>query len=379
MKKALIITTISGFLPQFAMNDVKILQEDGYEVHYASNFKNPIYTFDEEALTSKGIILHHIDIAKSPISVVAHSKAIKQLKKLIDDENISIVHCHNPMGGVDGRMAASLTKTKPVVMYTAHGFHFYKGAPKINWLLYCTMERFMAHRTDVLITINREDYKKSKQFHLKKDGITRQIHGVGIDMKRFKAGESDAREELGIPRDAFHIVTAAELNVNKNQSVVINAISQCEYKDIYYSICGRGPYEAELQKLIDSKGLSDRVKLLGFRTDMDRILKSADCFAFPSIREGLGVAAIEALSTSVPLIVADNRGTREYAVQNENAYVCEPLDVDEYKRAIVELHDDQEKREIMASKCRDSARKFSKDNNNALMTSIYHEAMRKVD
>lgn len=383
-KKALIVTTISGFVPQFAMNDVRILQSEGYEVHYASNFRNPIYSFDKKMLKEQGIILHQVDIFKSPIKLRRHLSAIKQLVNIIDTEKINLVHCHNPMGGVDGRYAAHYSKMKPVTIYTAHGFHFYKGAPTINWLLYYTMERWMAHKTDILVTINKEDYKRSKKFHLKKNGLVRQIHGVGVDMKRFKASNDisktgSIRDSIGVPRDAFHIVTAAEINDNKNQSVVIKAIAQCEYDDIYYSLCGKGPEEKKLRKLIDELGLQDRVRLLGYRTDMDEILRSADCFAFPSIREGLGVAAIEALSSSVPLIVADNRGTREYAVSEENAYICDSSDVDEFKRAIVELHDDAEKRKLMAERCRDSVRKFSKDNNNTLMTSIYHEAMRKVD
>lgn len=383
-KKALIVTTISGFVPQFAMNDVRILQSEGYEVHYASNFRNPIYSFDKKMLKEQGIILHQVDIFKSPIKLCRHLSAIKQLVNIIDTEKINLVHCHNPMGGVDGRYAAHYSKMKPVTIYTAHGFHFYKGAPTINWLLYYTMERWMAHKTDILVTINKEDYKRSKKFHLKKNGLVRQIHGVGVDMKRFKASNDisktgSIRDSIGVPRDAFHIVTAAEINDNKNQSVVIKAIAQCEYDDIYYSLCGKGPEEKKLRRLIDELGLQDRVRLLGYRTDMDEILRSADCFAFPSIREGLGVAAIEALSSSVPLIVADNRGTREYSVGEENAYICDSSDVDEFKRAIVELHDDAEKRKLMAERCRDSVRKFSKDNNNTLMTSIYHEAMRKVD
>lgn len=383
-KKALIVTTISGFVPQFAMNDVRILQSEGYEVHYASNFRNPIYSFDKKMLKEQGIILHQVDIFKSPIKLRRHLSAIKQLVNIIDTEKINLVHCHNPMGGVDGRYAAHYSKMKPVTIYTAHGFHFYKGAPTINWLLYYTMERWMAHKTDILVTINKEDYKRSKKFHLKKNGLVRQIHGVGVDMKRFKASNDisktgSIRDSIGVPRDAFHIVTAAEINDNKNQSVVIKAIAQCEYDDIYYSLCGKGPEEKKLRRLIDELGLQDRVRLLGYRTDMDEILRSADCFAFPSIREGLGVAAIEALSSSVPLIVADNRGTREYSVGEENAYICDSSDVDEFKRAIVELHDDAEKRKLMAERCRDSVRKFSKDNNNTLMTSIYHEAMRKVD
>ena len=134
MKKALVITTISGFLPQFEMNDVHILQEYGYQVHYASNFNNPVYSVDKEKLKNEGIILHHIDIEKSPFALKANYKALKQLRRIIDNENINLIHCHNPMGAVTARLAAKCSHKNPYVMYTAHGFHFYQGAPVKNWL-----------------------------------------------------------------------------------------------------------------------------------------------------------------------------------------------------------------------------------------------------
>ena len=106
MKHALIITTISGFVPQFEMNDVRILQENGYTVHYASDFENPIYNIDQTQLKRDGLILHHIDIRKSPFQITKNTKAFLQLKQIIRTEQISLVHCHNPMGGVVGRLAA---------------------------------------------------------------------------------------------------------------------------------------------------------------------------------------------------------------------------------------------------------------------------------
>lgn len=140
MKKILYVTTISGFLPQFEGNDVRIMQEMGYEVHYASNFHNPVYPFDREKLKEQGIILHQIDVSKSPLKIRVNSRAVRQLRRIIDREQIDMVHCHNPMGGVAGRAAAHLSKAAPYVIYTAHGLHFYKGAPLLNWLLFYPAE-----------------------------------------------------------------------------------------------------------------------------------------------------------------------------------------------------------------------------------------------
>lgn len=378
MKKVLIITAISGFLPQFEKNNVKLLHEAGCEIHYASNFKNPIYAFDEADLMAQGIRLHQIDIAKSPFKFGTNFRAVRQLLRIIRENDIEIIHCHNPMGGVAGRVAAGLCQRKPYVIYTAHGFHFYRGAPKKNWLLFYPAEWLLARMTDILITINREDYKRAKRLPLKAGGDVFQIHSVGVDEERFcpkKEINEAKRRELHVPANAFHIVTAAELNKNKNQKVIIDAISTLPQEDIYYSICGKGPEQTFLRKLIKEKGLEDRIKFLGFRTDMDEILQTADCFAFPSYREGLGVAAVEALLCNVVLVASDNRGTREYAVNGKNAFVCKADNVSEFAQAIGTVHKDKELRAKMSQNCRSSAMKFTVGEVEKTMREVYYKAL----
>ena len=164
MKRALIITTVSGFVPQFEMNNVKILQNLGYEVHYAANYYMPVYTDNNERLEGTGIIQHQIDFVRSPYNIGKNIKALNQLVSLMREIKFHLVHCHTPMGGVLGRIAAHKTNTKPVI-YTAHGFHFYKGAPVWNWLFFYPVERFLAKWTDCLITINKEDYARAKKFN----------------------------------------------------------------------------------------------------------------------------------------------------------------------------------------------------------------------
>ena len=382
MKKILYVTTISGFLPQFELNDVKIIQEMGYEVHYASNFDNPIYKFDKEELTEKGIVLHHIDVMKSPLSINKNIKAVKQLRNIIDTERINLIHCHNPMGAMTARYAAHTSKQKPLVIYTAHGFHFYIGAPKLNWFLYYPAEKTAARWTDAIVTINKEDFERAqKKFRLKRDGFVEQIHGVGIDEHKFSSKPEIAklkRKELNIPADAFHIVTAAELNDNKNQRVIIEALSMIKRDDVYYSICGKGPDKEKLEDLIEKYKLSDRVRLLGYRTDMDEVLQTADVFAFPSKREGLGIAAVEALSCGVPLIASDNRGTREYAVHNMNAIVCKSDSVTDFVKAIDKVSTNTKFLQMLRTNSRRSAMRFSMEETEKIMRSVYERIDRKV-
>lgn len=360
--KVLIITTNSGFVPQFEMNDIKIMEEYGYQIHYASNFCKPVYQFDQKAIEERGIRIHHIDIEKSPVHVGAHFRAWRQLRKIIRSEQIDLIHCHNPIGGVLGRLAAGCGKRAPRVIYTAHGFHFYEGAPLKNWLLYYPAERILARRTDVLITINREDYEHACRFRLRRGGRVERIHGVGVDTERFRPMRTlnlTKRKELGIPEDAFHIVSVAELNDNKNQQIIIRAIGSLSPQNIYYSICGKGGNAEKLKKLAADCGLEGRVRLLGYRTDVEEVLQTADCFAFPSIREGFGIAAVEALACGVPVIAGDNRGTREYMRDGTNGILCPPLDREAFARAIDTLYVDSEYRRKLAASCRESIQPFS--------------------
>ncbi|MBD5449950.1 MAG: glycosyltransferase family 4 protein [Lachnospiraceae bacterium] len=378
MKKVLIITAISGFLPQFEKNNVKLLRKAGCEIHYASNFKNPIYAFNEEDLKAQGIRLHQIDVAKSPFKFGTNLRAVRQLLRIIRENDIEIIHCHNPMGGVAGRVAAGLSKKKPYVIYTAHGFHFYHGAPKKNWLLFYPVEWLLARMTDILVTINREDYERAKRLPLKAGGAVFQIHSVGVDKERFlpkKEINEAKRRELHVPAGAFHIVTAAELNKNKNQKVIIDAISTLPQEDIYYSICGKGQGETFLRKLVKEKGLENRIRFLGFRTDMQEILQTADCFAFPSYREGLGVAAVEALLCNVVLVASDNRGTREYAVKGKNAFVCKADSIPEFAQAIGTLYQDKELRAKMSRNGRTSAMEFTVGEVEKTMKKVYYKAL----
>lgn len=366
MKKALIIATVGGFLSKFEMNNVKLLQELGYEVHYASNLNNRIYEFEEQELERKGVILHHVDICKSPFHIVRLIKAIGHIKKLIAAEGIALIHCHTPVGGVLGRAAARSGDRKPYVIYTAHGFHFYKGAPLQNWLLYYPVEYILSRYTDCLITINREDYARSKKMQCKK---CVQIPGVGLDDTVFRptasAGGKNERE--------FRIVSVGELNENKNHEIVIKTIAALNDPDITYYIYGRGPKKEYLEELIEKAHLTQQVRLCGYHTHIEEKLAEADCFIFPSKREGFGMAALEAMACNVPIIVADNRGTREYAVDGENAIVCHANNEQEFRNAVLRIKNKKALRDKLAQNALITVQNFTLDKNEKVMRLVYEE------
>lgn len=375
MKKVLILTTISGFLTQFEMNDVSILKELGLEICYASNFRNPVYHTDKQALEQKGIRLFQIEIEKSPLHILRNCRALLQIGRLIRTEQIELVHCHNPMGGVLGRLAAIFYHKQNIkIIYTAHGFHFYKGAPLKNWLCYYPVEALLARMTDCLITINTEDEGRAKAFSLRKNGFTVQIPGVGVKTEQFRKAvgrREQIRKELGIKEEEFFILSVGELNQNKNHEVILRAVAALKDPRIKYGICGKGRREKQLRKLAKKLGIEKQVTLFGFRNDIPRVLQSADCFAFPSKREGLGIAAIEAMAGGIPLITSDCRGTREYMEDGVTGYVCKTNQAKAYARAIKQMKEEQTLRFEMGKNCRERAKRFDLSRTDRIMRKVY--------
>ena len=322
MKRALLISTISGFVPQFEMNSVHILQEHGYEVHYATNYNYVFYGKDNSRLDGTGIVRHQIDFARSPFSKHTYI-AYKQLNKLLSNISFDVIHCHTAIGGVLARLLGKKYGV-PKIIYTAHGFHFYKGAPIVNWLFYYPVEKYMARYTDALITINSEDFIRAQKFKLQKGGHVYQISGVGIDTRKFRDISVDyekKRKELGINDNDFVMVSVGELNVNKNHEVVIKGLSKIKHEQIKYFICGEGEYHDDLQALIEKLGLVENVFLLGYRTDIVNIEKIADLFVFPSKREGLPVALMEAMASGLPVLASKIRGNIDLLESQKNGWL----------------------------------------------------------
>lgn len=333
MKKALIVTTVSGFVPQFESNNVRILQELGYEVHYAANYHMVSYGTDNHRLDGTGIIRHQVDFTRSPYNIKRNKKAYLQLKELLETGVFSLVHCHTPVGGVLARLAAHSCGNKEIkVVYTAHGFHFFKGAPWKYWLLFYPVERFLAGMTDVLITINDEDYNRAKRFCRHKKTKVEHIPGVGIDLRFWsgadlKTGEKEkirqsVRKELGIPENETALLSVGELIPRKNHEEVIRALQKEKQrgKKFRYFICGHGDLREYLENLIRQLDLTEEVTLLGY-CDSEKVrecLFAMDLFVFPSKQEGLPVALMEAIASGIEVTASDIRGNRDLLVHKED-------------------------------------------------------------
>lgn len=382
MKKALIVTTVSGFVPQFEMHNVHILQELGYEVHYASNFQNVSYGIDNHRLDGTGIVRHQVDLMRSPFDLKNNRKAYQQIKEILKAEDFDLLHCHTPVGAVLARLVAKSYRKKGMkVIYTAHGFHFYKGAPLKFWLVSYPIEWWLAKDTDSLITINEEDFKNAKKLPVGKKygkkGNVYKIDSVGIDCEKYRLGlcsKEQKRKELGISKEAFVLISVGELNWNKNHAIVVEALGRLKELNLQYIICGEGIERVPLEKQAKQLGIIDKVILTGFRSDIPEILNASDAMIFPSLREGFGLAAVEAMATGIPVIAFDNRGTREYMQDGKNGYVVWDNDVEGMVNAIKRLyHLPKEEYEIMQQHCFKTAKRFDYHFVNKIMKKIYEE------
>lgn len=376
MKKVLILASVASMIDQFNMQNIYILKDQGYEVHVAANFeygstssKQRITEFKNE-LEQLDIRYYHVNFSRKISDISSNIKAYKQIKDLMLKERYDFLHCHSPIGGVCGRLAAHSTKT--AVIYTAHGFHFFRGGPIKNWVLYYPIERLLAHFTDVLITINKEDFGLvKKSFKAKK---LEYIPGVGLNTSLFGGVvfEREAkRQEIGVPHDAIMLISVGELGSRKNHETPIRALARANKKNLYYVICGKGDLDQYLKNLSTDLGIADRVLLIGFRTDIVELCKISDIYVLPSQREGLGIAGLEGMAAGLPLISSYINGIRDYTKDGETGCCLEPFDVDGFAGAMDKLAGDAGLRKKIGNHNLEVVKNFDVKIVNKIMKKIY--------
>lgn len=323
-KKVLLIATVQSHIGQFHKPLMKLLKDYGWEVHVAA--RDNLAEKDHLQLEYPDRVFD-IPFQRSPFAP-RNLTAWRMLRKLLREEHYDVIHCNTPVGGVLGRLAAQPYRRQGTqVYYTAHGFHFYKGAPRINWLIYYPIEKFMSRFTDKLITINQEDYALAKSrfpcpvYH---------IHGVGANSEKyfpFSLEEQEAQKKaLGL--SGHIIVNVGELLPNKNQKTAILAMKKLveQVPDATLLIAGNGPEREKLEALVKELGLEDHVRFLGYTTELQKYLQVCDCEIACSYREGLPLNIIEAMLCGKPVLASNNRGHRELIQEGKNGFLLAPDD-----------------------------------------------------
>ena len=369
-KKILVVTTTDNMIWQFLIPHIEDLIKSGNVVECACAETGFWFKELEEKYN---FTMRKIDFPRSPLSTKT-LKSRKALFNLVKENKYDLIYCHQPVGGVMGRMAGH--KFKIPVIYVAHGFHFFKGCPKKN-LLYKFIEKHYSRYTDALVTMNEEDYQSALKFKAKR---VYKINGIGFDSSKYCKTEDDFTElknEFGIQDGDVAFLSIGELNENKNHSVVLEAVSQLkESSHIKYFICGQGQRKVEYESFIKENGLEGQVKLLGYRKDIANVLNVMNVFIMPSLREGLPRSIMESMAYGLPCIVSDIRGCRDLIDDNNGGFLVDATDSEAFASKIKELSDNKDLRDSMGEYNKNKIKDYTTDVVLEQMKKIYMEVSR---
>ncbi len=323
--KVLYTASVLSHICQFHLPVMEMLQEEGHIVHVASR---------DNLAEKNGLQLKYTDkywdipIQRSPKDK-RNIEAYKQLKDILNREHYDVVICNTPVASVLTRIAAREARKKGTkVVYMAHGFHFYTGAPKKYWLIY-PIEKYFANKdTDLLITINKEDYRRAKnKFRCQ----VAHIYGVGVRSERYHPAtveeQNSMRVKEGLSEKDFVIICSKELMFDNNQKTLLKAIAiiKEQVPNLKVLLAGNGPDDKMLKDLTNELGLNDIVRFLGYRTDLERVVPMADLVVSCSYREGMPLNIIEAMLCARPIIASHNRGHNELIEEGVTGYLFDML------------------------------------------------------
>lgn len=368
MKKILFIATIAEHFYYFHLPYFEMFKKAGWQVDVASHGDVELPFCDNR---------YEIPIQRSPFDKRNFS-AYKKLKRIINENNYDIVHCHTPMGGLLGRLAAAKQrKNGTKVMYTAHGFHFCTGAPPVNWLVYFPIEYVMSFFTDCLITINDEDFFRAKKFF--KIKIIKKVDGVGYNCEKYFPVSVEEKEKLrkkyGYKSDEKILIYVAELNKNKNQKMLILMLKELlkTNENVRLVLAGADNINGYYQKFAKETGVYEKIDFKGHCENIDDLLHISDIAVASSIREGLPVNVMEALGCGLPAVLSNNRGHRVLVKDNYNGFVVKADDYISMANKIQEIICSEKKYKIFSENAISSAERFSAKTVVPEMHRIYKE------
>ena len=368
-KKIMVITTTDNMIWQFLLPHIRHLQQLGNTVECVCSRTG--FWFDE--LKDKhNLVMHEIDFGRNPLKL-KNIKAYKALKQLQKEQQYDLVYCQQPVGGLMGRLIGK--KFKIPVIYTAHGFHFFKGCPLVNKLVYKPVEKWLSKYTDVLITINEEDYINALKMKAKR---VYKINGIGIDANKMKVESFDKlafRKELGLSETDKVVLTVSEINKNKNYIGMLQAVKIMVEQDkhIKFVSCGTGVWKDKIAEYAKELGIENNVIFLGYRKDIAKIMNVSDIFFHASFREGLTLSVMEAMSIGLPCVVSNVRGNRDLIVNCKGGFVVEPTNIEGFAIALTGILDDKELYNKMSQFNKKESEKYTIEKVKYELQEIYKE------
>ena len=337
MKKVLFTANLDSFFIKFLIPQLKYFKDNGYEVHVASKNQDIEIPYCDKKF--------NVSFARS-FNIKDNLKSYQEIKKILLENDYDLISCHTPFGGVIPRLALKHIKNyKGRVVYTAHGFHFFKGAPLLNWLIYYPVEKYLAKYTDALITINKEDYELACK-KMKTDVYY--IPGIGVDENKFnveisKEKKSEIKKKLKVTDENFILIFPGEINNNKNQVLLIDTLEilKKHIPKIALLLPGNDLLNGKLLDYSREKGLEKNIRFLGFRKDIPELLAISDLSVSSSKREGLPINILEAMYVGKPLVVTNCRGNRDLIEDGTNGFLVNNNSAPEFAEKILKIYNDK--------------------------------------
>ena len=358
-KKILFVANVHQVFLNNQVPYLKWLADNGHEVHVAACGDEQIPYAARQ---------FNFSIQRRPFEW-KNIKAYFELKKIISENKYDLIHCHTPMGGVLTQLAACNFRKKNglKVIYTAHGFHFYKGAPLIYWLLYYPVEKFLSRFTDALITINEEDYKNTVRFGFKCSEIFR-IQGIGANSYKFRQLNTEEKKQIrnenGYSDNCFLLVYAAEFNHGKNHRFVIDALPQLikQIPNLKVIFAGDGELKDEMVTYARQHNVLDNIDFVGFRNDIEKLMGIADVGISSSRREGLPMNVAEEMFCGIPVVVSRIRGHIDLIAHGSNGFLFEEGNREGFILNILNLYWSPELRKQLGGKGKETVQPFGIEN-----------------
>ncbi len=367
----LFVATLYCHLANFHLPYMEMLQDCGCVVHAAAYPDWHIWRVEGRIARCR-----RIGFSRSVLNP-ANLAAFFNMRRILKEENYDLIHVHSPIAAFITRLALPGTG-RGALIYTAHGFHFYRGASWWKWLLYFPPEWLAGYRTDALIVVNEEDYRTARLFKGLSPEKVHLVPGVGFDPRQYSSGLEEAdreglRRELQISAGAKVALCVGEFNRNKNQAMLLKAWPAVLEKagPAFLLLAGEGGGERRLRKMAAGLGIGKYIRFLGFRTDIPRLLQLADIALLTSFREGLPRAVLEAMAAGKPLVATDTRGLRDLVVDGSTGFLVPCGDSAAAAGRIVELFSDEEAAKRLGREAAIRSREFSFERVAPQMAAIY--------
>lgn len=373
--KVLFVASVPVHFHAFHRPYFKWLCDRGYEVHVACNGDF------EDVHVSR---VWRIPFQRSPWSL-SHPTSAALLRRIIEEQGYLLVTCHTPMASVLARISSRRARRSGTkVIYTAHGFHFFKGSSLFSWLVYYPVELILSYITDGIICINEEDFDLIRRKGSKKANYYL-IPGIGVDSSRFRPVDSLNRQEirrtLGLSDTDFVLVYAAEFIERKNHRMLVDAVLRLAHRVVGLKVllAGKGELLEEMKGLVRRLGLGEHFHFLGFVANVERCYQCADIAVSSSRQEGLGLNLVEAMMCGLPVVATIDRGHCTVVDSGVNGHLVPQGDSVAFADAIYDLYVSSETRRRLARAAIEKASRFEIERSLAAVSGIYMKHLGHAD